>query len=200
MKITSVDCFLLELPLERTVVAAVSSGDRGSPCQSALMPVVQVGTDADVPGLGYAWTLGGGGTAMLTVLREDLAPALIGEDPLDHERLWEKLYWKCQAIGRHGLVIQAQSALDLALWDIKGKVAGLPLFKLLGGTRDQAPIYGSDGGWLNMSVPEMTEAARVYLGQGMRGIKLKVGHDDPSIDLDRVRALRETLQWLLARS
>lgn len=158
-----------------------------------FMPVAEVKTDEGIEGLGYAWSIGGGGRAMLTVLKEDLAPVLIGQDPLDHERLWEALYWKAQGYGRHGLAIQAQSALDLALWDMKGKAAGMPLYKLLGGLRETAPVYGSDGGWMNMSVEEIVVAAKEYLDLGMRGIKLKVGHDDPQIDLDRVRQIRQAL-------
>ncbi len=193
MNITTIDTQLLELPLEQPVLASISSRTGGSACTTIFMSVVFVETDTGHTGIGYAWLLGGGGRAMLTVIRDDLAPSLIGEDPLDHERLWQKLYWKTQSVGRHGLVIQAQSALDLALWDLKGKVCGLPLYKLLGGMRDSAPIYGSDGGWMNMSVDEILAASREYLEQGMRGIKLKVGHDDPAIDLGRVREVRNAL-------
>lgn len=193
MKIARVNSFLLELPLTRPVVAAISSGDRGSAANTIFMPCVSISTDDGLEGIGFAWCIGGGGRAMLTVLQEDLSPALLGEDPLDHERLWQKLYWKTQGIGRHGLVTQAISAVDLAIWDLKGKATGLPLYKLLGGVRDRAPIYGSDGGWLNMSVAEILAAAEEYLAQQMRGIKLKVGHDDPRIDVQRVREVRREL-------
>ena len=193
MKITAVESFLLELPLQRPIVAAISSGSRGSALSTIFMPVVFVQTDERLTGHGYAWSLGSGGRAMLSAIQEDIVPALIGEDPLDHERLWQKLYWKTQSVARGGLVTQAVSAIDLALWDLKGKACGQPLHKLLGGLRRSAPIYGSDGGWLNMSVSEILSAADEYLSQGMRGIKLKVGHDDPSIDLARVRAIRKSL-------
>ena len=193
MKIQSVESHLLELPLERPIVAAGTSGDRGSACSTILVPSVRLRTDEGLVGEGYAWCIGGGGRAMLTIIQQDLSPKLIGEDPLDHERLWNGLYWNTQSIGRHGLVIQALSALDLALWDLKGKVCGLPLYKLLGGTRTTVPIYGSDGGWFNMSVAEIVAAAEQYLAQGMRGIKMKVGHDDPQVDLARVREVRRAL-------
>jgi L-alanine-DL-glutamate epimerase-like enolase superfamily enzyme len=103
------------------------------------------------------------------------------------------LYWHVQSVGRRGLVMQAQAALDLALWDLKGKVAGLPVWKLLGGARPSAAVYGSDGGWLWMSVEQMVEAGREYLAQGMIGTKLKVGHDDLREDVRRVEAVRKAL-------
>jgi len=193
MRITAIEAFLLELPLERPVVSGASSGGRGAAHETIFMPVVNVKTDAGLDGLGFAWSLGGGGKAAITTLNEDLADSLVGEDPLDHERLWQKLYWQVQCIGRHGLVCHARSAIDLALWDLKGKACGQPLYKLLGGARESAPLYGSDGGWLNMSVDEIVAAAEDYLNQGMRGVKLKVGHDDPAVDLNRVRAVRKAL-------
>ena len=83
--------------------------------------------------------------------------------------------------------------MDLALWDIKGKAAGMPVYKLLGGTRESAPVYGSDGGWLYMSVEEMVDAFENYLNQGMMGIKMKLGHDDTKIDIQRVTGVRKAL-------
>ena len=95
--------------------------------------------------------------------------------------------------GRRGLVTQAQAAVDLALWDIKGKIAGLPVYKLLGGRRESAPVYYSDGGWLYMSASEMVAAFEEYLAQGMFGVKMKIGHADYRTDIQRVREVRKAL-------
>ena len=129
---------------------------------------------------------------MLALAEDDLAPLVVGEDPLDHERLAAKVYWRLQTIGRRGLVQQAYSAFDVALWDLKGKAAGMPLYKLLGGARESTAVYGSDTAWLWMSVEEMLDASRPYLDQGMMGIKVKVGAD-PEADADRLTRLREAL-------
>ena len=193
MRITEVRAELLRLPLPRPMQSGSSSGKKGGPVSHINMPVVFITTEDGTRGLGYAWSLLGGAAATRSVLQDDFAPLLIDEDALDHERLWNKLYRRLQSVGRHGLVTQAQAAVDLALWDIKGKICGLPIYKLLGGRRESAPVYGSDGGWLYMSVSEMVPAFEGYLDQGMMGVKMKIGHDDPRIDIGRVREVRKAM-------
>jgi L-alanine-DL-glutamate epimerase-like enolase superfamily enzyme len=190
MRITRLESQLLHVPLSRP---------RASPAEAAagrlnhvVVLLVQLDTDAGLRGLGFAYALQGSGRALHAVAADDLAPLVVGEDPLDHERLGAKAYWALQTVGRRGLVAQAYSAVDLALWDLKGKAAGLPLYKLLGGARESAPVYGSDTAWLWMSVEEILEASRPYLDQGMMGIKVKVGAD-PEADADRLARLREAL-------
>ena len=99
----------------------------------------------------------------------------------------------CSRLAAAGLVQQVFSAVDLALWDIKGKAAGLPLWKLLGGARESAPLYASDNGWLWMSPTEIIDTSRPYLEQGMMGIKIKVGSSDPGGDADKLTQIREML-------
>ena len=192
-RITEVRTELLRMPLPRPMQSGSSSGKKGGPVSHINMPVVFITTEDGIRGLGYAWSLLGGATATRCVLRDDFAPLLIDEDALDHERLWHKLYKRLQSVGRHGLVTQAQAAVDLALWDIKGKISGLPVYKLLGGRRESAPVYGSDGGWLYMSVSEMMTAFEGYLEQGMMGVKMKIGHENPRVDIQRVREVRKAL-------
>jgi L-alanine-DL-glutamate epimerase-like enolase superfamily enzyme len=201
MRITEVKAELLRMPLPRPAQSGASSGIKGGPVSHINMPIVFITTEDGTRGVGYAWSLLGGATAMHCVLRDDFAPLLIDEDALDHERLWHRIYKRLQSVGRRGLVIQAQSAVDLALWDIKGKIAGLPVYKLLGGCRESAPVYGSDGGWLYMSVSEMVAACEGYLEQGMMGVKIKIGHDDPKVDIKRVSEVRKALGdavWIAA--
>jgi L-alanine-DL-glutamate epimerase-like enolase superfamily enzyme len=152
---------------------------------------VHIDTDAGHRGLGFAYALQGGGRALRIIARDDIAPLLIGENPLDHQRLGQKVYWRLQTIGRRGLVAQVYSAVDLALWDIKGKAAGLPLYKLLGGARESAPVYGSDTGWLWMSAEEIIAASKAYIDQGMLGIKIKVGSASLEEDAQRLMKVRE---------
>ena len=190
MRITRLDNQLLRVPLSRP---------RASPAEAAagrlnhiVVLLTHVRTDAGLTGLGFAYALQSSGRALLAIAEDDLAPLVLGENALDHERLAAKVYWHLQTVGRRGLVQQAYSAIDLALWDLKGKAAGLPLYKLLGGARESAPVYGSDTAWLWMSPEEILDASRPYLDQGMMGIKVKVGAD-PEADADRLTQLREAL-------
>jgi L-talarate/galactarate dehydratase len=192
MKITQVESQVLRLPLTRPITAPKDS-DRGGRLDHVFLLLVHLDTDAGHRGLGFAYTLGGGGRALKVIVDDDLAPAVLGENPLDHDRIGQKVYWRTQTVGRRGLVMQAYSAIDLALWDIKGKAAGLPLYKLLGGARESAPVYGSDTGWLWMSIDEIIATSQPYLEQGMMGVKMKVGGSDLESDADRVAAVREAL-------
>jgi len=193
MRIAEIKTELLQMPLPRPMQSGSSSGKKGGPVSHIYMPVVFITTEDGTLGMGYAWTLLGGATAIRCVLRDDFAPLLVNEDALDHERLWHKLYKRLQSVGRRGVVTQAQAAVDLALWDIKGKICGLPIYKLLGGCRENAPVYGSDGGWLYMSVSEMLSVFEGYLQQGMMGVKMKIGHEDPKVDIKRVKEVRKAL-------
>lgn len=181
---------MLRLPLTRPITSP-RDGDRTGKLDHVYVLVTHVDTDAGHRGLGFACVLQGGGRALQALADDDLRPLLLGENPLDHERIAKKVYWRLQTIGRRGLVSQAYSALDLALWDIKGKAAGLPLYKLLGGARESVRVYGSDTGWLWMSPDEIIAASRPYIEQGMMGVKIKVGNPDPQTDIDRIEAVRE---------
>ena len=193
MKIKEVRAELLRMPLPRPMQSGSSSGAKGGPVENIFMPLAIITTESGISGTGYGWTLLGGASAIKCIIEDDFAPLLIGEDALDNERLWTKLNKRLQSVGRAGVVNQAQAAVDLALWDIKGKASNLPVYKLLGGTRESAPVYGSDGGWLYLSVEEMLTSFEEYLDQGMMGVKMKLGHADPRIDIDRVSQVRNAL-------
>jgi L-alanine-DL-glutamate epimerase-like enolase superfamily enzyme len=190
MRITQLDSQVLRIPLTRPTALSSDDGNRHD---HVHLLIVQLDTDAGHRGLGFAYSYHGAARAFKVLVEDDLSPLVVGEDPLDHERLGAKVYWRLQGIGRRGLLTQAYSAIDLALWDLKGKVAGLPLYKLLGGARESAPVYAADTGWLWMSPEEIVEASRPYLDQGMKGIKVRVGNSNPENDAERVTRVREAL-------
>jgi L-talarate/galactarate dehydratase len=185
MRITRLQSHLLNLPLARPITPASSDGRDGA-IDHIFALLVHLDTDTGQRGLGFAYALHGGGRALKAILDDDLVPLVLGEDPLDHERLASKVYWRLQGIGRLGLVAHAYSAIDLALWDLKGKAAGLPLYKLLGGAREAAPVYAADVGWLWMSPDEIVKEAHNYLDQGVMGIKMRIGHANPEDDARRL--------------
>ena len=92
-------------------------------------------------------------------------PVLIGEDPSDIGRLWDKLLWAGASVGRSGLAMQAIAAFDVALWDLKAKRAGLPLAKLLGAHRDSVRCYNTSGGFLHTPIEEVLDNAHRVAGR-----------------------------------
>jgi L-alanine-DL-glutamate epimerase-like enolase superfamily enzyme len=189
MRITRADSVLLRVPTSppRASPAEEKAG-RGS---AIAVLLVRLETDAGLTGLGMAYALQGSGRALHAVAEDDLAPLVVGEDPLCHERVGAKVRQRMQTVGRSGLMAQAYSAFDLALWDLKGKASSMPLYQLLGGARDSSEVYGSDTGWLYLNPEQILEASRPYLAQGV-GIKVKVGADAEK-DFDRLTRLREYL-------
>jgi L-alanine-DL-glutamate epimerase-like enolase superfamily enzyme len=190
MRIDRIEVQLLRVPLSRPRASPLEAAAGRLNHVNALL--VEVFTEPGLVGLGFAYALQSSGRALGICAVEDLVPLLLGENALDHERLNTRVYWRLQTVGRRGLVQQAWSAFDVALWDLKAKAANVPLHKLLGGARESTPVYGSDSAWLWMSVEEIVEASRPYLDQGMLGIKVKVGAD-PASDADRLHRLREYL-------
>lgn len=154
----------------------------------AGLGLVKIKTDTEITGIG----LGGTG-AIERATVEHLKPLLIGQDPLDVERLWHQM-WVPKLIGRRGLTTRAISAIDIGLWDLRAKVAGLPLYKLLGGFRDRVPTYIAggyyeDGKGLQELAQEMIDNVEL----GARAIKMKVGALSIREDVERVRVVREAI-------
>ena len=120
-----------------------------------------------------------------------MAQTAVGEDPNDIAKLYTKLLWAGASVGRSGVATQALAAIDIALYDLKAKRAGLPLAKLLGAHRDSVRTYNTSGGFLNASIEEVKERASRSIAEGIGGIKIKVGLPDGATDLARVAAVRE---------
>lgn len=127
-----------------------------------------------------------------------LTPLVIGQDPWDNEYLSQRMYRATHAWGRKGVGMAAISAVDIALWDLKGKAAGLPVFKLLGGrTKEKIPCYYSK--LYRSDLAEMQREAETYLKQGFRAFKMRFGHGPQHgqqgvvENLKAVAALREVI-------
>ena len=138
MKITAIQTSLLAVPTPKPMALQYP--------QHKLV-VAEIATDEGISGLGYSLVFAGGGAeAVHAYLETRLKPALLGEDPLFVGRLWEKMFRVDMGIRKQGIAGYALSAMDIGLWDIAGKAAKLPLYKLWGAVSDRIPAYGS-GGW-----------------------------------------------------
>ncbi|MEV0622718.1 mandelate racemase/muconate lactonizing enzyme family protein [Nonomuraea sp. NPDC050404] len=143
-------------------------------------------------GLGFSYTTRAGTPAQFAHVKE-VGENLLGEDPADIGRIYERLLWAGASVGRSGVATQALAAIDVALWDLKAKRAGLPLAKLLGAYRDSVRVYNTSGGYLQAPIEEVKERAAQSLAAGVGGIKIKVGQPDMREDLRRLTAVREHL-------
>ncbi|MYH63594.1 MAG: mandelate racemase/muconate lactonizing enzyme family protein [Caldilineaceae bacterium SB0675_bin_29] len=155
--------------------------------------VTSIETEGGLEGMGYTYCGGDiGGSAILAFVRDDLAPILIGEEADRIERLWERMWWHVHFVGRGGAASFALAALDIALWDLRGKASGEPWWRLLGGHDPKVPVYAG-GIDLQFSLDALLEQADGFQAQGFRAIKMKVGRDQLSEDLERVAAMRNHL-------
>jgi L-alanine-DL-glutamate epimerase-like enolase superfamily enzyme len=187
-RIESVDLSLAFLPLATPVSDAKVFTGRQKPLTRVAFLFARVAAADGAAGLGFSYSKRAGGPGLYAHARE-IAPELIGEDPSDIGRLWEKLAWAGASVGRGGLSVQAIAALDVALWDLKARRAGLPLAKLLGAYRDRVPCYNTSGGFLSSALAEVLDNARTSLALGIGGIKIKVGHPDSRVDIALAAAL-----------
>src|SRR5882672_8689554 len=170
MKITRAESFILKVPIRREIAD-------GMQATSVLEFVgINVSTDEGITGTGYTITVGAGGSVIKEVLDSLFVDQLKGKDPFNVKEVWYQLYYgKSHWIGRAGATTMAQSAVDIALWDILAKAAKLPLWRLLGGARSaDMPIYNTHAGWLNYSLDQLKDEIRGLLDEGYRAIKMKV--------------------------
>ncbi len=191
-RITGVRTSLSYLPLGNPISDAKVFTGRQKPLTEIAFVFAEITTESGLTGLGWAYSKRAGGRGMYAHARE-IAENLLGEDPSDIARLWTKLVWSGASVGRSGLSTQAIAAFDVALWDLKGKRAGLPLAKLIGAHRDTVAAYNTSGGFLSMPIEAVVENAQRSVANGIGGIKLKVGQPDKKADLARVAAVREAV-------
>lgn len=143
-------------------------------------------------GVGYTYTVGTGGAAIRSLIDRDLWPALRGEDASRTEQLWQRMWWRLHYAGRGGHASFAISAVDIALWDLKARRAGTPLWRLLGGHHPRVKVYAG-GIDLHFTPEQLQRQTEENLKRGFRAIKMKVGRPRLSDDVARATAMREAL-------
>jgi L-alanine-DL-glutamate epimerase-like enolase superfamily enzyme len=184
MKITAIESRLLRIPTPRPISFEFPEHK---------LVTAEIVTDEGPRGLGYSLVFGGGGAEAVQVYLETrLKPLLLNEDPTLVERLWSRMYRAERGIRRVGIAGYAVSALDIALWDLVGQVANLPLYKLWGAATDRVPAYGS-GGWTTYPLEDLIAEARRYAAMGCQYYKLKIHHPDPRVNRKRVECVRQAV-------
>ena len=184
MKITAIETFIMHVPVSQNLI-----GDSTHTITHWGMPGVRIMTDAGLVGYGYTGTHADLPTDKLitAIIADVFGPMLIGSDPTQVRHLHRKLERSSVNIwvGRGGLTQMALSAIDIALWDLKAKAAGQPLWQVFGGSSDvRVEAYNTDCGWLVRDVQQLVDECRHMIEvEGFTAIKMKVGKPDPKEDL-----------------
>ena len=182
------------LPLSVPISDAKVFTGRQKPMTEVVFLFAEITTELGHTGVGFSYSKRAGGPAQYAHAKE-VAEGIIGEDPNDIAKIYTKLLWAGASVGRSGVATQALAAIDIALYDLKAKRAGLPLAKFLGSYRDSVQTYNTSGGFLNATLEEVKARATQSLEEGIGGIKIKVGLPDSKEDLRRVAGIREHIGW-----
>ena len=186
-KISRVDAYLCDIEVERPRMDAIQAFLK----QETIF--VEIETDDGIRGIGYSYTIGTGGRAVLSLLRCNLLHLLLGQDACQIEALWQKLFWSTHATAVGAITSLALAAVDTALWDIRCKAAGKPLWLMAGGAKSQVPLYDTEGGWLHLTVEELVQGAVQARERGWPGVKLKIGKEYAEEDAERLQAVRAAI-------
>ncbi|MBU1358798.1 MAG: mandelate racemase/muconate lactonizing enzyme family protein [Gammaproteobacteria bacterium] len=192
MKIASVEPFVMHVPVTGSQIA-----DSTHSITHWGVVGARIDTEDGLSGYGFTGTHAHLPSDQLITrcIETCHAPLLIGEDANDVHRLWLKLarHPALQWVGRAGITTLSLAAIDIALWDLKAKAAGVPLWKLLGGqVRERVRAYNTDIGWLSIPDDKLVEGAREAVDAGFSGIKIKVG-STVERDLQRLEAVRAAI-------
>ncbi|MCX5478814.1 mandelate racemase/muconate lactonizing enzyme family protein [Kaistia geumhonensis] len=185
-RITRVEGLMVDLKPKVKRVDAIQS------FVSQETPIIRI-TDADgAVGTGYTYTIGTGGPAILSLIERTLAPALIGREAGEIERIWRDLLFMTHATAVGAITSLALAAIDTALWDLKARRASLPLHILAGGAQERIRLYTTEGGWLHLDTAAIVDDTIRAKESGFSGAKVKVGrplHEDVA----RLSAVREAV-------
>lgn len=187
MIIEKVEALYLKFPLSKPQIHEIipSLFD----CSTLLVKIT-----CDDGTVGFGRTYGGDSFGTPTVkncVDTYLAPVLLGEDPRYIHRIFNKMEMTSHFLGRYGVVFKAISAIDIALWDCLGKIAGLPIYQLLGAARDSVRVYASEG-WLNLSAEELVSAMKSLVGRGYKAVKFRLPLDTDQC-VEKLAAVREAV-------
>lgn len=186
-KITRVEIF--QVDLKPKVV-------RSDAIQSFTMqetPLLRLFCDDGSEGTGYSYTIGNGGSAVIALLRDCMAPRLLGKDADMIEEIWKDLFFLTHATSVGAITSIALCVVDTALWDRRCRAAKLPLHVMAGGAQQRIPVYDTEGGWLHLKPAEVVNNALEAKSKGFRAVKIKIGRPHVAEDVARLAAVRKAL-------
>jgi D-arabinonate dehydratase len=187
MKITKVTSSILHVPNDPPVSAYYPSN---------TYVLADIETDQGLTGVGYTMLVGGfGARSVKAYLDESLVPLLSGENPLEIDRLYEKMYENDRGIRKKGVPMYAISAMDIGLWDILAQSMNSPVWQVLGGTNAPIKAYGS-GGFLPYTIDQLIEEAQGFRAKGCGYYKFKIGREDLMENVERVHTLCDVLSGM----
>ena len=187
MKVTAVETQPVTVRLDQPIGSAL-----GEIAKFGCI-LVTVRTDAGITGENLIFTLNDRRTKVLRQMVDELADVAVGQDAGHIAGFWARAWKDINFLGHKGVPVAGISAIDGALWDLLGKAAGLPLYRLLGGAQDRVPAYHSGGLWLSRSIDELVVEAQGLVDQGFRAMKMRLGLPDPAEDIARVKAVRDAI-------
>ncbi|PUA18888.1 mandelate racemase/muconate lactonizing enzyme family protein [Glaciimonas sp. PCH181] len=155
--------------------------------------LVTLHCDDGSSGTGYTYTIGTGGSSIVALLKDHLAPRLIGCAPENYEHIWRDLLRHTNATAVGAITSLALAAIDTAIWDRNCRQAGLPLWKMAGGAQPRVPVYTTEGGWLHLEPSALVDLTLQAKDQGFLGAKIKVGKKHLAEDMARLSAVRNAV-------
>jgi L-alanine-DL-glutamate epimerase-like enolase superfamily enzyme len=186
-KITGIETYALAVPLQSSIA------DSTAQLRAWIVPVVEIRTLDGRVGTGISG-VHCAPEILCNVINDYYAPALMGAAADDSAGTWKRLYWlPTHWIGRAGPIHMALGMIDIALWDLAAQRAGVPLWRLLGGSGEAIETYNTDGGWLNLSTEEVVRDLNALIDRGWRRVKIKVGMPDWREDMHRLRRIRKAI-------
>ena len=186
-RIEHIEIMMIDLPPKVVRTDAIQS------FVSQETPIVRITDQDGQTGTGYSYTIGTGGKAIVSLLKENLAPLLIGREAEEIEKVWHDLLFSTHATAVGAITSLAIAAIDIALWDLRCRRARLPLWKLAGGFKQSVPLYSTEGGWLHIPINELVEDAVSVKEAGFAGSKIKIGKPSVAEDRARLLAVREAV-------
>jgi L-alanine-DL-glutamate epimerase-like enolase superfamily enzyme len=156
-------------------------------------PIVRLRCDDGTEGIGYTYTIGTGGSSVVALLRDHLAPRLLGRDPDQIEAIWKALFFATHATAVGAITSLALAAIDTGAVGFEMPSRRTSAVESAGGAQPRVPVYTTEGGWLQLSVTTLVEQTVAAKAQGFRGAKLKVGKPHVSEEVARIKAVREAV-------